>query len=263
MRQSIHGISIGYLLEGPKDAPVVMLSHSLGATREMWRPQIDALRARYRVVAFDTRGHGDSDAPPGPYSFDDLVDDAVGLLDALGISRAHFVGLSLGGMIGQRFALRHEGRLASLTLADTASEMPEAARPIWAQRIEATRKSGMNQHVEPAMERWFTAAFRQAHPEIVDPIRHMVRSTAPEGYIGCCHAIKTLDFTAELGSLRLPTLVVVGAEDQGTPVASSELIQHQIDGARLVVIDGAAHLSNIEQAAAFNHALLDFLDAQT
>jgi 3-oxoadipate enol-lactonase len=259
MRITANGISMHYTLNGPASAPVVTLSHSLATHLGMWEPQVAALAARYRVLRYDTRGHGGTDAPGGPYSLDQLAEDAVALLRALGIERTHFVGLSMGGMIGQVLALSHPKMLRSLVLCDTSSRVPPEARPMWEERIRTTEREGMDPHVEPTTARWFTAPFAAKHPEIVEPVRAMIRQTKPQGYVGCCHAIKALDLTDRLSAISVPTLIVVGEEDPGTPVAASRTIHERIKGSELVILKFASHLSNVEQPEAFTKALLDFL----
>ena len=256
---SANGIRIHYTLNGPAGAPVVTLSHSLATTLAMWEPQARVLAERFRVLRFDTRGHGGTEAPSGPYTLEMLAADAVALLDALGIRQTHFVGLSLGGMIGQLLALDYPERLRSLSLCDTSSRIPPEAAPIWDERVRTALAQGMEPVVQPTINRWFTPAFRDAHPEVIEPIREMIRKTPVPGYVGCCQAIKPLNLTDRLGTIRVPTLVMVGAEDAGTPVAASRAIHERIAGSRLTIIPSASHLSNLEQAEVFNRTLLDFL----
>jgi|WetSurMetagenome_2_1015567.scaffolds.fasta_scaffold09690_2 3-oxoadipate enol-lactonase len=261
MRITANGISIHYTLNGPASAPVVTLSHSLATNLSMWEPQAAALAVRYRVLRYDTRGHGGTDAPAGPYSLDQLADDAVALLRGLGIERTHFVGLSMGGMIGQILALSHPEMLRSLILCDTSSRVPPEARPMWEERIRTTEQQGMAPHVDPTVARWFTAPFVTGHPEVIEPVRTMIRQTPPQGYIGCGHAIKMLDLTDRLHGITTPTLVIVGEDDPGTPVAAARTIHERIAGSELVVLKSASHLSNLEQAEAFNRAMTAFLAA--
>jgi 3-oxoadipate enol-lactonase len=260
MKTTVNGIGVNYELQGPERAPVVTLSHSLATDFTMWDPQVRALAARYRVLRYDTRGHGGTDAPAGAYTLDQLAEDARQLLAALGIARTHWVGLSMGGMIGQTLALKAPELLASLSLCDTSSRIPADARPLWEERIRTAESQGMEPLVEPTINRWLTPPFQQAHPEVVDRVRAMIRRTPPPGYVGCCHAIAALDLTDRIKAIAAPTLVIVGEDDQGTPVAASEVIRAQIRGARLVVLKAAAHLSNLEQPEAFTRALLGFLD---
>lgn len=259
MKVKANGIEMHYTLDGPEGAPVVTLSHSLATTLAMWDPQMPALTARHRVLRYDTRGHGGTEAPAGAYSLDLLADDAVALLRALGIARTHWVGLSMGGMIGQTLALERPDLVTSLALCDTSSRVPPEARPTWADRIRTAETQGMEPLVEPTIGRWFTPGFVASRPEVVDPVRAMIRATSPRGYVGCCHAISALDLTDRLGAIAAPTLVVVGEEDLGTPVAASRAIQERIPGAELVILKSASHLSNVEQPGAFTSALTSFL----
>jgi len=259
MRITANGISINYQLEGPAAGPVVTLSHSLATNLSMWDPQVRALASRYRVVRYDTRGHGGTDAPAGPYALEQLAEDARALLRALGIARTHFIGLSMGGFIGQLLALTHPEMLQGLVLCDTTSRVPPEARPTWDERIRVAQTQGMEPHVEPTIGRWFTAPFREQRVDVVNPVRAIIRGTHPQGYIGCCHAIAALDLTDRLGGIRVPTLVIVGEDDPATPVAASRTIHERIQGSELVILKSASHLSNLEQAEAFNRAMTTFL----
>jgi 3-oxoadipate enol-lactonase len=259
MKLSANGISVNYTLDGPPTAPVVTLSHSLATDLTMWDPQMKALSGTYRVLRYDTRGHGGTDAPPGAYTLEQLAEDAKALLGALGIARTHWIGLSMGGMIGQTLALGSPGLFRSLALCDTSSRIPAEARPLWQERIKTAETQGMEPLVEPTIGRWFTAPFREQRPDVVDPVRARIRTTSPRGYAGCCHAISALDLTDRIGAIKLPTLIVVGEEDQGTPVAASRAIQGQIAGSRLEIIKSAAHLSNLEQPEEFTRIVTGFL----
>ncbi len=252
-----NGIDIHCEISG--SGPWLTLSHSLCCDGSMWAPQMAALEARFTVLRFDTRGHGGSDAPAGAYSFEQLTDDVLGLLDALQIERTHFCGLSMGGMIGQHLALKAPQRIGRMVLADTTSRMPAEAAPLWAERIRIATEQGMAPLVQPTLERWFTAPYRAAHPEVMANIGALIRSTPIAGYVGCAQAIARIDVTDRLHGVKAPTLVIVGSDDLGTPPAMSEAIAAAIPGARLEVIADASHLSNIEQAQAFNTLLLDFL----
>ena len=259
MRISANGINVNYTLDGPAAAPVVALSHSLAADLSMWDPQMKALTARYRVLRYDTRGHGGTDAPAGPYSLDQLAEDARALLRALGLARVHWVGLSMGGMIGQTLALKAPEVFLSLALCDTSSRIPAEAKALWQERIKTAETQGMEPLVEPTIGRWLTAPFREQRKDVADRVRAMIRATNPRGYAGCCHAIAALDLTDRLSAITLPTLIVVGEEDQGTPVAASRAIQAQIAGSRLEILKSAAHLSNLEQPDAFTSVVTSFL----
>lgn len=257
MRIRSNGIDIHCEISG--SGPWLALSHSLCCDGAMWQPQMAALETRFTVLRFDTRGHGGSDAPAGAYSFEQLTDDVLGLLDALQIERTHFCGLSMGGMLGQHLALKAPQRIGRLVLADTTSRMPAEAAPLWAERIRVATEQGMAPLVQPTLERWFTAPWRAAHPEVMAQIGGLIRSTPVAGYVGCAQAIAGIDVTDRLHEVKAPTLVIVGSDDLGTPPAMSEAIAAAIPGARLEVIADASHLSNIEQAQAFNTLLLDFL----
>jgi 3-oxoadipate enol-lactonase len=254
-----NGIRMRYELSGGGDRPVVMLSNSLGTNRAMWDPQMAELSGRWRVLRYDTRGHGGSEAPEGPYTIEQLGEDAIGLLDALGIERVHFCGLSMGGMIGQVLGARHGRRLASLTLCATACHMPQ--REIWDGRIRTAREKGMAHIVDGVVERWFTVAFRAKPRAEVEGVREMILATPAHGYAGCCAAIRDMDLRETIRGIEVPTLIIVGDKDPATPVEAARAIGERIRGSDLKVIPEAAHLVNIEQATAFNRALSNFLRA--
>ncbi len=260
MKVRANGIDIRYEISG--SGPWLTLSHSLSCDLSMWAPQLAALEKRFTVLRFDTRGHGGTDAPAGAYTLEQMADDVLGLLDALKIARTHFAGLSMGGMIGQHLALAAPERLDRLLLSSTSSRLPSAARALWAERIRVAQEEGMAAHVAPTLERWFTAPFRAAHPGTMAWIGDLIRATPVAGYAGCAEAIARLDITDRLPAVQAPTLVLVGAEDAGTPPAMSEAIAAAIPGARLEVIAEASHLANIEQADTFNRLLLGFLTEQ-
>jgi 3-oxoadipate enol-lactonase len=259
MHITVNGISVNYTLEGPASGPVITMSNSLASNLSMWDPQIPVLTSRYRVLRYDTRGHGSTEAPAGPYSLDELTEDVRALLQALGISRTHFIGLSMGGMIGQIMAFKYPQMLQSVALCDTMSRVPTEAKPMWDERIHTAETRGMEPLVEPTLARWFTEPFRQQGSPVLDQVRMMIRTTPPRGYAGCCHAIAALNLTEHLNAITLPTLIIVGEDDPGTPVAASRVIHEQIKGSELVILKAAAHLSNLEQPGAFNQALTAFL----
>ena len=261
MKINANGININYELTGPKGAPVVMLSHSLACSMVMWQPQLAVLESAFQVLRFDTRGHGDSDAPEGAYTLEQLTADAVNLLDALNIETVHYVGLSMGGMIGQCLALDYTDRLRSLALCDTAAVMPDEAQPIWQQRIDAAGQTGMGDQVDETLERWFRPEYLELNPPEVEMIRRQILATPVTGYVGCCEAIRRLEYLDRLSGIKVPTLIMVGEEDPGTPVAASEAMHAQIARSKLVILPEARHLSNIEQAEAFNTALMEFLSS--
>ncbi|MFZ0451266.1 MAG: 3-oxoadipate enol-lactonase [Desulfatiglandaceae bacterium] len=259
MKVMVNGIHVTYEISGKEGAPVVVLSHSLGSDMAMWNPQTGPLKPYYRVLRYDTRGHGGSDAPKGPYTLDQLGEDARGLLDALSLEAVHWVGLSMGGMIGQYMALSHPDRLRTLALCDTTAAIPPEAQPVWEERLQLVRKAGMQALVQSTLERWFTSPYLSQNPPEVKLTREQFLATPVSGYIGCSEAIRGIHYLERLSEIRIPTLIMVGEEDQGTPVAASRAMHKRIPDSRLVVLPSAAHLSNIEQTDAFNEALMEFL----
>lgn len=258
MQANVNGTGIHYEVHG-SSGPWLTLSHSLACSSAMWAPQIAEFSTRYKVLAFDTRGHGQSDAPAGPYTLDQLADDLAGLLKLLGIAQTHYCGLSMGGMIGQTFALKYPGVFKSLTLADTTSSYPAQAGAAWIDRINTAQTQGMQPLVEPTLGRWFTEGFRKAQPEIVQSIGAQILATPVAGYVGCCQAIPQINVTARLKEISCPILVIVGEQDMGTPLAMAQEIHANAPGSKLTVLSPAAHISNIEQPQAFNKALDGFL----
>ena len=253
----INGITVRYDVQGA--GPWVTLSHSLSTDLTLWDGLAEALAADFTVLRYDTRGHGASSAPDGPYTFAQLTADLAGLLDALRIERTHFVGLSMGGMIGQHFALAHPARLQRLVIASSTSRVPAEAGAVWDERIALARSDGCAALVDGTLGRWFTPGYRAAHPEVMARIGALIAATPAAGYIGCAGAIRSLDITARLGAVAAPTLVIAGADDPGTPPAASEAIAAAIPGAQLEVIASASHISCIEQARRFNSLVIDFL----
>jgi 3-oxoadipate enol-lactonase len=254
-----NGIQMNYELSGRKDAPVLVLSHSLGSSLKMWDPQMEALEPSFRIVRYDTRGHGQSEAPAGAYTLELLAEDAIGLLDALGFDTVHWIGLSMGGMIGQCLALNHANHLQSLALCDTAAFVPEENQPVWQERIDTARNKGMQALVEPTLERWFTPFFFRQNPQRLALIRKQFLATPVEGYVGCIEAIRKLNYLDRLSEIKMATLIIVGEDDLGTPVAASKAIHERIPNSRLVILASARHFSNVEQPEAFNSALIKFL----
>jgi len=259
MKIRANGIDIRYEVSG--SGPCVTLAHSLATDLSLWDELAAQLATRHTVLRYDARGHGGSDAPEGPYSFDQLVADLVGLLDALKIERTHFVGLSMGGMLGQHFALAAPARLDRLTLVSSACRVPPEAGALWDERIATARARGMAAHVESTLARWFTAPYRDAHPQVMQRIGALIAATPVAGFAGWGAAISGLDVCGRLGAVRAPTLVAVGAEDPGTPPAASAAIAAGIPGARLEVIPAASHQLVIEQVEAFERLLTEFLAA--
>ena len=262
MRIKANGIQMNYELSGKKESPLIVLSHSLASSLVMWNPQMDALNPHFQVLRYDMRGHGKTDVTPSPYTLELLAEDVIGLLDALDIDRVHFVGLSIGGMIGQSLALNHIHRLRSLALCDSASIIPQEAQPIWQERINKALDKGMEAQVDETMERWFTPSFFKQSSPMLEIIRKQILATPVQGYIGCAEAIRKLNYLDQLSKIKIPTLIMVGEDDPGTPVSASEAMHKQLSNSKLAILPSARHLSNIEQAEAFNATLLKFLKDQ-
>lgn len=253
------GCSIAFDFQPVTGKPVLLLSPSLGTTMALFEPQVEALAGRYSLLRYDARGHGQSQAPIGAYSMDRLGRDAVALLDHLGVERAHYAGVSLGGMVGQWLGCRAPERLLRLVLANTSAFMgpPDG----WAARIAAVSEQGATAIADAVIERWFSPEFRAMHPARVDHARAMLVRTDPLGYAGCCAAIRDMDLRPTAALIAVPTLVIAGARDPATPLDHARFLAGHIRGARLVELD-AAHLANLEQPYAFNRALAEFLEAE-
>ncbi|XAH22770.1 3-oxoadipate enol-lactonase [Xylophilus sp. GW821-FHT01B05] len=251
--------AIHYAIDGMQ-GPWLVMSHSLGCDFSMWDPQLAALAGRYRVLRYDTRGHGRSGAGAAPYTLGELADDAAQLMDHLNIAQAAWVGFSMGGMIGQTFALKYPHRVQALVLADTTSQHGATPQSVWDERIRVAREQGVRPLVDAAIGRWFTAAFRTTEPAIVAGVAQVIAGTSVEGWTGCCAAIASVQTTAELHRIACPVLVIVGEHDIGTPLAASLEMHRHLPDSTLVVIGDAAHMSCIEQPERFNRALRMFLD---
>jgi 3-oxoadipate enol-lactonase / 4-carboxymuconolactone decarboxylase len=241
---------IHYVLEGPDTAPVVMFASSLGTTHAMWDDQAAALAGEFRVLRYDHRGHGGSPVPPGPYTIDELADDALALLDRLGIARATFVGLSIGGAVAITTALRAPERFERLVLCSTAAHFGPPEQ--WAERAATVRAEGVEAVADAALERWLTP---EAPPELRERLRTMLLSTPREGYAACCEALGGYDARARLGELAMPVLAIAGADDPTTPPDVMRQIVDEIPGARLHVIERTRHISNVERPDEFNRVL--------
>ena len=250
-------VRVSWSEAGPAEAPVVVLSHSLGATRAMWDPQVPALAERYRVVTYDTRGHGESPFPDGPYALDDLVDDVVALLDEVGVQRAHVVGLSLGGMTAMRLAAREPARVDRIALFCTSAK---ADAQNFLDRARAVRSGGTAPLAPTVVGRWLTPGFAAAHPDLVARLEAMIARADDEGYAACCEAIAGMDLRDDLGRISAPTLVVSAADDLALPPEHQRLIAEGIPGAELVSVGPGAHLANLERTSEVTDALLAHLD---
>jgi 3-oxoadipate enol-lactonase len=239
--------------------PWIVFAHSLACNSAMWKGQAAEFARRYRVLLFDTRGHGRSSAPETGYAFDDLVADTESLLTSLGIDHPHFVGLSMGGMLAQAFALKHPNRLRSLIIADSVSQWPSGTALVFESRVELARQEGMQAVVEATLGRWFTPPFHKSNPADIAEIARQIAMTPINGYAGCSYSIPRINFTSQLGSIGAPILVLVGKDDPATTVIMAQQIHAATPGSSLVIIERASHLSNVEQPAAFNAAVQKFL----
>ncbi|MDB5768730.1 MAG: pcaD, partial [Collimonas fungivorans] len=255
--------ALHYSVRAPRSgkAPrhTVVLSHALGCDLTMWDQLATLLGADCRVIAYDHRGHGGSDAPAGLYAIADLADDAARLLRELDSGPVVWIGLSMGGMTGQELALRHPSLVAALVIANCTSHYPPPAREVWQQRIDTVRAQGIEVIADAVMGRYFHDRFRAEHSATVARFRQRLVNTGPAGYIGCCHAVGTVDTTARLPQITVPTLVIAGELDQGTPLAMAQTLAEQIPQARLVVLKDASHLSATEQPQAFAQAVVQFM----
>jgi 3-oxoadipate enol-lactonase len=249
-------VELNHILEGPEDAPVLVLSNSLGSTLGMWDDQAPVLRERFRLVRYDQRGHGDSPVPSGPYKIEDLGRDALAMLDRLEIESTSFCGLSIGGLVGMWLASEAPERIERLVLCCTAARFdPE----MYDARAGKVRAEGVDSVADVVLERWFTPEFRAARPETVESAGSMLRGTPAEGYAGCCEALRDADVRDRLGEIRALTLVIAGSEDPAATVDQAEEIRDSIPQARLVVVE-AAHLANIEQPEAVTREILEHLE---
>ena len=255
MKAKVNGTELNYEVSGKEGAPWLVLSHSLACTVRMWDPQVAALKDRYRILNYDMRGHGASAAPTGPYTLDMLADDVAALMKQVGVQRATFIGLSIGGMIGQTLALRQTKLFDKMVLADTGHTQPPEAIKQWEERIKTAQTQGMRALVPPTMERWFTPAFRES-PQALK-IAELIANTPVAGYIGCSQAIMKLNTTARLKEIKLPVLAIAGEADPAA--AGTKYIGENLPGAKLVMLKDAAHIANVEQPDKFNQALREFL----
>lgn len=264
MLLALDGRRVHYDIAGPENGPTLCITHSLASDSGMWGEQMaPLLAAGWRVLRIDMRGHGGSDPAPGPYTMDALADDCARVIEALGVAPVHYMGLSIGGMFGHSLALRHSRLLKSLMLCDTSPSSPPNAKQLWGERIAAVKAAGSLETIADAtVERWFTPAMRQTRPARWRQIRDTVAQTTVVGFIGCGAALQGFDYTAKLGAIRLPTLVVWGVGDPGTPPEVNRQIVAGIPGARGEEIADARHFPNVERPDAFNRTMMGWLGAQ-
>jgi 3-oxoadipate enol-lactonase len=236
-----------------------MLSNSLLTDYGMWDFQVSTFTKHYRLLRYDTRGHGGTQSTSGRYSMDMLVADVIGLVDALDIAKFHFLGLSMGGMIAQLLASKHGDRLLSVSLCNTACHLGPAA--MWDDRIRMAEDKGIGAFVQPMKERWLTQEYRDKNPEFLEKLGSIISKTSVAGFVGCAYALRDMDLLPILPNIKIPTLIVAGEQDIATPVSASEVLHQEIKGSRLVVIKQAGHLPNIEQTQSFDRTVLEFLGA--
>jgi len=254
----LNDVRIHYEFDGPANAPVVVFSNSLGATLSMWDPQIPAFRKQFRVLRYDTRGHGQSSATPGPYNIEQLARDLLNLFKSLQLDRVHFCGLSMGGMTGMWIALNAPQVLGKLVLCNTAAKIGDTAG--WNSRIEAIRSGGMKSVSSAVIERWLSSPFRSSSPGVTASTQRMLESADLDGYIANCAAVRDFDARETIHAIQIPTLVIAGTHDPATTPAEGRFLAKKIPGARYVELN-AAHLSNIESQTQFNAEVLGFLNS--
>ncbi|HEY4298011.1 MAG TPA: alpha/beta fold hydrolase [Paraburkholderia sp.] len=259
MQVNINGIETRYVLSNEGGGPWLTFIHQLGGDLSVWDQLAGYFRDDYTVLRYDVRGHGKTAVSREAFGVSDLSGDLASLLDALGAPTTHLVGMSMGGMIAQQFALDHPTRIDSLTIADSSSSTPPERRAALDQNAHSARSDGMAALVPTILNRWLTADFQAAHPEAVEPIREVLANTLPEGYAMACAALREFDVRSKLGSMRCPVLTVAGRHDSGTPPAGTQAIADAIEGAQFELLD-AAHLAPIEQAHRFAALLETFLE---
>jgi len=251
-------VNLSHRFDGPEDAPVLVLSNSLGTTVDLWELQVLGFARAHRVLRYDHRGHGGSPVPPGPYTIAELAGDVLELLDRLGLERVSFCGLSIGGAVGMWLGANAPERIDRLVVACSSARFGTAET--WIERAAAVRAEGTEAIADAVMSRWFTAEFAAANPGVVRRFREMVAATSDEGYAACCDALRAWDFRDELGHVAPPTLVIVGELDPVASIVDGEVLFERIPDASLRVIDGVAHLANVPQPEAFKHAVLSHLE---
>jgi len=249
-------VRIHYVLSGREDGDVLVMSNSLGSSLRMWDKVLTRLESRYRILRYDTRGHGASTVAPEAYTLDQLGQDVLNLLDAIGAESVSFCGLSLGGMTGMWLGLRAPHRLNHLILANTAARI--GTSEMWDERIDLVRQSGIETLAVATLSRWFTPPYRESHPDEMDQIQHMIASTTPEGYCACCAVLRETDLRARISSIAVPTLIIAGTHDPATPPSDGRSVAAAIPGAKYTELD-ASHLSAWERADDFADAVQQFL----
>jgi 3-oxoadipate enol-lactonase len=260
MQLKANGITINCQIDGPESAAWLIWSNSLATNLSAWDDQARELKSSYRVLRYDQRGHGATDAPPGRYSFDVLIADAIALMDALGIAKAHFAGLSMGGATALGLAEQHADRLDKVIVCDSPCQSTPTSAQQWEERIALAQKQGMEALVEPTITRWFPPEVIKANPAYLDRVRQMIRSTPLDGFIGCAAALADHNYAEAVATVRRPVLFIAGEKDGVTPAAMRKL-NAALPGSRYVELAGAGHISNLDRPAEFNRAVADFLGA--
>jgi 3-oxoadipate enol-lactonase len=259
MKIKANGISINYQVDGPEGAPWIVFSNSLATSTAMWDEQAAALKSSFRVLRYDQRGHGGTEVPAGRYAFDTLLEDALGLLDALGIAKTHFAGLSMGGATALGLAERHPDRLDRVIVCDSPCQSTPQSSQQWEERIAVAQKQGIDALVEPTVGRWFPPETLAKNPPHLDKVRAMFRATPVNGFIGCAAALAAHDYASAIASVKRPVLFLVGEKD--APAPAMRKLHEKLPGSRYVELAGAGHISNMDRPAEFNRALQDFLAA--
>jgi 3-oxoadipate enol-lactonase len=258
MKATANGIDINYRIDGPESGPWLVFSNSLATSFSMWDEQAAALKDSFRVLRYDQRGHGGSDAPGGRYAFDTLLADALALMDALAIKKANFAGLSMGGATALGLAEHHPDRFERIVIADSPCQSTPQSSQQWEERIAVAQKQGIEALVEPTIARWFPAETVAQNPPHLDKVRAMIRATPVNGFIGCAAALAAHDYAAAVATVKCPTLFIVGEKDGTTPAAMAKL-HERLPASRSVTIAGAGHISNMDRATEFTRVLHDFL----
>lgn len=260
MKANVNNVALNYEVSGNPEKPWLTFSNSLATNLHMWDDQEAALSDDFHILRYDKRGHGESEAVPGAYTFDNLIADVVGLWDHLGIEKTHFVGLSIGGMTAQGIMLKYADRLLSVVIANSMGKVAPEFVSAWQDRIDLSRDKGMEPLIEPTMERWFTEGYLNQGTAEAQAIADMIATTSVNGYAGCASAIQNLDYLDSLGQISgIPVLFIAGAQDAGTPPAGMEAMHNNMPGSEYVLLDPAAHISNVERSADFTQTLSSFL----
>ena len=258
MKIKANGIDINYQIDGPEGAPWIVFSNSLATSTAMWDEQAAALKDKFRVLRYDQRGHGATDAPAGRYAFDTLLNDALALLDALSIKKTHFAGLSMGGATALGLAERHPDRFDRIIVCDSPCQSTPQSTQQWEERIAVAQKQGIEPLVEPTIGRWFPAETVAKNPPHLDKVRAMIRTTPVNGFIGCAAALADHDYASAAATVKRPVLLLVGEKDGATPAAMRKLSE-KLPGSRFAELPGAGHISNMDRPAEFTRAVREFL----